>query len=108
VRDIAEIIEIGLPVFCRGAAPATCFTNGPGEVGLPIAMGEVAVRAGDLVMGDRDGVLIVARERVEEVTGRLEEVAAKEAGLQRKIADGTLGSMLDFWPKLKDEITYVD
>ena len=108
VRDIAEIVEIGLPVFCRGATPATCFTNGPGEVGLPIAMGEVAVRSGDLVMGDRDGVLIVVRERVEEVTGRLEEVAAKEAGLQRRIADGTLRSMLDFWPKLKDEITYVD
>lgn len=82
VRDVAEILEIGLPVFCRGATPATCFTNGPGEVGLPIAMGEVSVRSGDLVAGDRDGVLIVARERIEQVAARMPEVAAKEAALR--------------------------
>ena len=55
VRDADDIATIGLPVFCRGTTPATTFTNGPGEVGLPVAMGEVTVASGDLILGDRDG-----------------------------------------------------
>ena len=64
VRDAAEIIELGLPCFCRGITPNSAFPSGPGEVGLPLAMGEVAVDAGDLVMGDRDGVVIVPHARI--------------------------------------------
>jgi 4-hydroxy-4-methyl-2-oxoglutarate aldolase len=109
VRDVAEILEIGLPIFCRGVTPATAFANGPGEVGLPIAMGEVAVRSGDLVLGDRDGVLIVAKERIEEIAARLEEVARKEADIHRRIMGGEITSLLmQLRPGIKEEITYVD
>ena len=51
VRDAAEIIALGIPCFCRGVTPNSAFPSGPGEVGLPLALGEVAVDAGDLVHG---------------------------------------------------------
>jgi regulator of RNase E activity RraA len=78
VRDAAEIIALGLPVFCRGVTPNSASPSGPGEVGLPLAMGEVTVESGDLIIGDRDGVAVVPRTQLAAVTARLELVAARE------------------------------
>lgn len=108
VRDAAEIIELGIPVCCRGVTPNSAFPSGPGEVGLPLAMGEVTVDAGDLVIGDRDGVVVVPRAQLAEVTARLELVAAKEAEMHAKVASGEIRSLLDRYPELREQITYVD
>ena len=107
-RDGAEIIELGLPVFCRGVTPNSAFPSGPGEVGLPLALGEITVDAGDLVIGDRDGVVVVPRARLAEVTARLELVAAQEAEMQAKVASGEIRSLLERYPGLREQITYVD
>ncbi len=61
VRDFADIISIGLPVFCRGRSPAAGPRTGPGEVNVPVACGGVVVHPGDLVVGDQDGVVVVPR-----------------------------------------------
>jgi 4-hydroxy-4-methyl-2-oxoglutarate aldolase len=107
-RDAAEIIELGIPVFCRGVTPNSAFPSGPGEVGLPLAMGEVTIDAGDLIIGDRDGVVVVPRARLADVTARLEAVAAKEAEMHAKVAAGEIRSLLERYPGLIDQITYVD
>ncbi len=107
-RDAADIIGFGMPCFCRGVTPNSAFPSGPGEVGLPIAMGEVMVDAGDLVMGDRDGVVIVPRADIARIADRLEAVAAAEAKMHAKVAAGEIGSLLDRWPELRAQITYVD
>ena len=101
VRDAAEIVDLGLPCFCRGITPNSAFPSGPGEVGLPLALGEVAVDAGDLVMGDRDGVVIVpARSALPLIAERLERVAALEAEMHAKVGRGEIRSLLDRWPGL--------
>jgi 4-hydroxy-4-methyl-2-oxoglutarate aldolase len=71
-------------------------------------MGEVTIAAGDLVIGDRDGVVVVPRAQVPEVTARLELVAAKEAEIHAKVAAGEIRSLLDRYPELQEQITYVD
>ena len=108
VRDAAEILGLGIPMFCRGVTPNSAFPSGPGEVGLPLAMGEVTIDAGDLVIGDRDGVVVVPQAQVGEVTARLERVAAKEAEMHAKVAVGEIGSLLDRYPELREQITYLD
>jgi 4-hydroxy-4-methyl-2-oxoglutarate aldolase len=108
VRDAAEIVALGLPCFCRGVTPNSAFPSGPGEVGLPLALGEVAVDAGDLVMGDRDGVVIVPRAQIAAIAGRLERVATLEAEMHAKLARGEIGSLLDRWPELREGIAYVE
>ncbi len=108
IRDAAEIIALGLPCFCRGVTPNSAFPSGPGEVGLPLALGEVTVDAGDLVMGDRDGVVIVARGHVAVIGERLAKVAALEAEMHAKIARGEIRSLLDRWPEMRDQISYVE
>ena len=107
-RDADEIVVLGIPCFCRGVTPNSAFPSGPGEVGLPLAMGEVVIAAGDLVMGDRDGVVVVPQAELAAVTSRLEQVAAKEAELHARIAAGDIPSLLQRQPGLEDQITYVD
>jgi 4-hydroxy-4-methyl-2-oxoglutarate aldolase len=108
VRDAAEIIALGIPVFCRGLTPNSAFPSGPGEVGLPLAMGEVTVDAGDLVIGDRDGVVVVPHGQLGEVTARLELVAAKESEMHAKVAAGEIRSLLNRYPELREQIVYLD
>jgi 4-hydroxy-4-methyl-2-oxoglutarate aldolase len=107
-RDAAEIIELGIPVFCHGVTPNSAFPSGPGGIGLPLAMGEVAIDAGDLVIGDRDGVVVVPRGQLAVVTARLELVAAKEAEMHAKVPAGEIGSLLERYPWLRAQITYID
>jgi 4-hydroxy-4-methyl-2-oxoglutarate aldolase len=108
VRDAAEIVDLGLPCFCRGVTPNSAFPSGPGEVGLPLALGEVMVDAGDLVIGDRDGVVVVPQAHVAVIAERLERVAALEAEMHAKVARGEIRTLLDRWPELRDQISYVD
>ncbi|MBV8573717.1 MAG: hypothetical protein JOZ58_01580 [Acetobacteraceae bacterium] len=87
-RDAAGIRAAGLPLFCRGITPNSCNASGPGTVGEPIVVGGVAVRAGDLVVGDGDGVVVVPQERIEAVLAKLERVKTSEAAMDAKVADG--------------------
>ncbi len=108
VRDAAEIIELGIPCFCHGVTPNSAFPSGPGEVGLALALGEVVIDAGDLILGDGDGVVVVPRAELAAVTARLAQVAAKEVELHARVAAGRIPSLLDRYPALKDQITYLE
>lgn len=78
-RDRAGIVATGLPVFCAGIVPTSPATNGPGTVGAPVVCGGVAVRSGDILVGDADGVVVVPQDRAEAVLAALEAVRAAEA-----------------------------
>jgi 4-hydroxy-4-methyl-2-oxoglutarate aldolase len=106
VRDVDDILPLGLPVFCRAITPSSAFPSGPGEIGLPMAIGDVAIEPGDLVMGDRDGVVVVARAQLAAIKARLDEVIAKEAELQAKVDAGEVRSL--FPAAFKDQVTYLD
>jgi 4-hydroxy-4-methyl-2-oxoglutarate aldolase len=106
VRDVDEIRGIGLPVFSRAVTPNSAFPSGPGEVGLPLSLGDVAVDTGDVVLGDADGIVVVARDRLAEITGKLEEVAKKESALQAQIESGSFESLLS--ETVRQAIRYVD
>lgn len=88
VRDIDGLNAVGIPVFARGLSPNSPSKDGPGTIGLPITLGGVAVNAGDVVMGDQDGVVIVAREALESVVAALAEVKAKEEKMEKLVAGG--------------------
>lgn len=59
VRDAAALEALRLPVYSRGLCPNGCNKDGAGEVGAIIACGGVAVRPGDVVVADRDGVTVI-------------------------------------------------
>ena len=106
VRDADEIRAIGLPVFASTVTPNSAFPSGPGEVGLSLALGEVSIATGDLVLGDADGVVVVPGERIGEITEALDEVAAKEAELQARIESGGFDTLLS--DELRRSVRYID
>jgi 4-hydroxy-4-methyl-2-oxoglutarate aldolase len=88
VRDVAGIEAVGLPCFAAGVTPNSPARNGPGLVGLPVVIGGVAVAAGDIVIGDPDGIVVVPYERIGEVIERLVAVRRAEADLDGKVKAG--------------------
>jgi 4-hydroxy-4-methyl-2-oxoglutarate aldolase len=88
VRDIDGLNAVGIPVFARGLSPNSPSKDGPGTIGLPITLGGVAVNPGDIIVGDQDGVVVVAREALESVVAALAEVKAKEDKMEKLVAGG--------------------
>jgi 4-hydroxy-4-methyl-2-oxoglutarate aldolase len=107
-RDREGIVPAGLPVFARGITPNSCVRSGPGRLGFPIVCGGVAVHAGDVVLGDRDGVVVVPRAELEVVVARLDDIRRMEAETQAKIRAGM--THLDSVARLlaSDRVAYVD
>ena len=67
VRDAPALESLKLPVYARGLSPNACNKDGAGEVGTVIACGGVAVRPGDVIVADRDGITVVPLEDAAEV-----------------------------------------
>ena len=85
VRDAETLAAQGLVVFARAATPAGPFKNGPGVIGAPVAVGGVVVSAGDLVVTDADGVVLVPRHRAGWAAEQVAQVIEKEEALRRRI-----------------------
>ena len=88
VRDLDGLDQVGLPVFAAAVTPDSCVKSGPGSVGLPIVCGGVAVSAGDIVVGDRDGVVVIPAARIAEALAGLARVQAAEASILAAVAGG--------------------
>jgi 4-hydroxy-4-methyl-2-oxoglutarate aldolase len=56
-----------LPVFCRGSAPFHVGQVGGGSINVPVVCGGVIVNPGDIVLGDWDGVIVLPKDRAEEI-----------------------------------------
>lgn len=90
VRDIDLLERIGFPVFATGLCIRGTGKDAlaRGWVNHPVLLGDITVHAGDLVLGDRDGVVVIGRERADEVVQAAEQREAKEADVLRRIAAG--------------------
>ncbi|WP_408594755.1 RraA family protein (plasmid) [Paracoccus marcusii] len=88
IRDADAIRQVNLPVFAAGVTHRGPYKDGPGEINVPIAIEGMVVHAGDLVVGDGDGVLVVPYDEVETVyaatnakqDAETRQMAAIEAG----------------------------
>ena len=89
VRDLPAIQALGdFPVFARGVTPIGPLHRGPGEVNFPISAGGIVVNAGDLIVGDLNGVVVVPRGDATTILQRLEIRAAIEGEYQRAVMRG--------------------
>jgi 4-hydroxy-4-methyl-2-oxoglutarate aldolase len=80
VRDVAAIEEHGFPVFARGVALTGAAKRGPGALQVPVEVGGALVRPGDWLVGDGDGVVVIAREQLAQVRAAAARRAEQEAG----------------------------
>jgi regulator of RNase E activity RraA len=89
MRDIKELENIDLPVFCRGnAAPPSYASMLAADAQVPIGCGGVAVFPGDIVIGDEDGVVILPAAIAEDVARAAVEQDQLEAYVRQRIEAG--------------------
>jgi 4-hydroxy-4-methyl-2-oxoglutarate aldolase len=88
VRDVAAQQRRGFPCWSRGVSIRGCVKVTPGSIGEPITCGGVYVRTGDYVVADDDGVVVIPRERAEEVLVAAEQRIQKEAKLMQQLEAG--------------------
>lgn len=88
VRDADAIIAMGFATFSRGLCIKGTNKCQPGKVNVPIIIGGVRINPGDIIVGDRDGLVVVEQSRVEEVIGLSRAREDKEDGIRRGIESG--------------------
>lgn len=87
-RDSLEIDEMDFPIFSVGTNPNGPTKNVAGRIGHPISCGGVTVHAGDLIVADADGVMVVERARVEALLPLAHKKVADEAARIAQIQQG--------------------
>lgn len=91
-RDADYILREDFPVFARYVTPQDCVPRwellAHGDV--TIIVGGVRVAPGDWIVGDRDGLVIVPGERIDEILGEAEEKVATEDEIRASVRGGTL------------------
>ncbi|MFZ0819134.1 MAG: 4-carboxy-4-hydroxy-2-oxoadipate aldolase/oxaloacetate decarboxylase [Candidatus Acidiferrales bacterium] len=90
IRDAEEIEAMKLPVYARGLCPNGCNKDGAGEVGAIIACGGVAVRPGDIIVADRDGVAVVPLDDAAEVAKLVAAQIGREEKRHEEIEKGVI------------------
>ncbi len=90
VRDIHGINQLDVPVWATGLTPATPFMTGPGRVGFALNIAGQQVSCGDMVVADKDGVVIVPYDQINQVITALERVQSLETALDKEVADGRI------------------
>jgi 4-hydroxy-4-methyl-2-oxoglutarate aldolase len=91
VRDAEALERMTLPVYSRGLSPNGCNKDGAGEVGSIVACGGVAVRPGDVIIADRDGVTVVPLEDAVQIAQMAAVQMARERSRLEEIEKGVLG-----------------
>jgi 4-hydroxy-4-methyl-2-oxoglutarate aldolase len=88
VRDAEEIEEMKFPVFCCALNPGGTVKETAKETNIPIHCGNMLVKPGDIIIGDRDGVVVVPSEKAVEVLEHAEAIAAKEIKVKELLRQG--------------------
>lgn len=90
VRDADLLEEIGFPVFSRGLCiRGTLKDYGAiGWLNAPVYIGDIVISAGDLVVGDRDGVVALPQACAADLIAKAQKREADEADILKRIEAG--------------------
>lgn len=90
VRDCEQLEKSSFPVFSRGGCIRGTVKDqgGHGSLGQPVMLGDIVVSRGDLVLGDRDGVVVIAAEQAALAIAASFARDEKEAGIMERLRAG--------------------
>jgi RraA family protein len=89
IRDSAEIAAADFPVYAVGVTHRGPYKNGPGEINVPVVIGQMPVRPGDIMIGDADGLVAIAPGDGERVLASARGILAKETAAMQSFLAGT-------------------
>ncbi|MCG1009653.1 RraA family protein [Salinicoccus sp. ID82-1] len=85
VRDIEGIRALDFPVFALGTTCDAGFKADPGVLNRPISCGGVAVKNGDIIIGDADGVVVVPKNEAESVLDKARKKIEKDEARDERV-----------------------
>jgi len=110
IRDTADLTSMQFPVWAKAISAQGTVKATAGSVNVPVVCAGTAVNPGDVIVADNDGVVVVPRDRADEVAKLSALRIAKEEQSRLRLKNGELG--LDFYglrAKLKElGVEYVD
>lgn len=104
VRDVDRIEALGFPIFSRGVSMGGTTKDDPGTLGSPLVVGATKVSPGDMVVGDADGVMTIARAEIGAVVQLAQERDNHERTMMGALAQGkTTIELMGLRPPAKQE-----
>ena len=88
VRDLSEIVDSGMDLFVKHAAPVSGRTRVRTVTQVPIKLENVTVHPGDILVGDSTGVVCIPRARLAEVFARAEKAEAMDRVIFENVRKG--------------------
>jgi len=97
VRDADDIEAMGFPVFSRGLCIRGTSNHGDGTLNESIVIGEVWVHPGDIIVGDRDGVVVVPQNRIAEAIEKATAREGREEAVRTQLRQGKTSIQIYGW-----------
>ena len=96
-RDSPEIAALPFPAYHhRPSAPTNLTLHQALDINVPIGCGDVAVWPGDVVVGDREGVVVIPATMADDIAAEAFEMTAFEDFVSEKVMEGR--SILGLYP----------
>ena len=103
-RDVAELQEMGFPVWSKCVSAEGTVKETLGSVNIPIVCAGQDVKPGDVIVADDDGVVVVERLEAADVLASSKKREEKEAISRRRYAAGELSlDMYNMRPTLEEK-----
>jgi 4-hydroxy-4-methyl-2-oxoglutarate aldolase len=99
VRDADDIEAMGFNVFSRGLCIRGTSNYGEGTLNEPIIIGDILINPHDIIVGDRDGVVVVPQKRIEEVIEKATARETKEENVRKQLREGKTSLQIYGWDK---------